>query len=47
MKMSTALRVAGIVLATATLGQAANVRGWLSWRGPQQNGSSFENKSPR
>jgi len=50
MKVKTALGAFGFLLAFELFlpvpGHAAPVRGWLSWRGPQQNGSSLEKNLP-
>src|SRR5436190_17965859 len=45
MKLATALGGLGWLL-MAGLGTAAPVRGWLSWRGPQQTGASLEKNLP-
>src|SRR5882672_6361229 len=48
MKVRTALVALGLFLAGAIAIPlpAAPVRGWLNWRGPQQNGSSLEKNLP-
>jgi outer membrane protein assembly factor BamB len=50
MKVKTALGALGFVLAGELLlpfrAHAAPVRGWLSWRGPEQNGASLEKNLP-
>ena len=46
MKVTTALTAAGLLLVSGFLAHASDVRGWLSWRGPQQNGSSLEKNLP-
>ncbi len=50
MKTSFVLGILGVSLAGGLLATsesaAAPVRGWLSWRGPQQNGTSLEKNLP-
>jgi outer membrane protein assembly factor BamB len=46
MKVTTALGALGLLLSSLALPSQAAVRGWLSWRGPQQNGTSLETKLP-
>src|SRR2546422_11727316 len=45
MKLVSALVGFGMVV-NAGLAEAAPARGWLSWRGPQQNGASLEKNLP-
>jgi len=42
----TALWLFTAALSTAPISHAAAYRGWLSWRGPQQNGTSLEKGLP-
>src|SRR5258706_12501559 len=44
MKATTALGAVAVLAATVASG--APVRGWLSWRGPQQSGVSLERNLP-
>ncbi len=44
-KLSAVLSAFSILLATASL-HAAPVKGWLNWRGPNQNGASLEKGLP-
>ena len=44
-KTLTALLVLAVGL-VATKAPAADVRGWLDWRGPAQNGTSLEKGLP-
>lgn len=44
--LATALIIASGFLSWAPGAHAAPVRGWLSWRGPQQNGTSLEKGLP-
>ena len=37
----------GLWLAFGMPARAASVSGWLNWRGPQQNGTSLENRPAR
>src|SRR5258706_3892476 len=50
MKVTTALGALALALASGFFvpltNTAAPVRGWLNWRGPQQNGSSLEKNLP-
>src|SRR6202158_4799928 len=50
MKLTTALSALGLALASGFIVPAtattAPVRGWLNWRGPQQNGTSLEKNLP-
>ena len=49
MKVTTALGALGLALVSgflAPLTTTAAVRGWLNWRGPQQNGTSLEKNLP-
>src|SRR2546421_6081791 len=50
MKFRTALKGCSLLLFIALVQpgpvEAANVDGWLSWRGPQQNGASLEKNLP-
>src|SRR5258706_1318764 len=50
MKVTTALGALALALASGFFvpltNTAAPVRGWLNWRGPQQNGTSLEKNLP-
>src|SRR5205085_11038905 len=49
MKWKTALGISLLAIASLVwpyYGNAAEVHGWLSWRGPQQNGASLEKNLP-
>jgi len=50
MKVTSTVVAVGLLLAgsavNAQITGAAPVRGWLSWRGPQEDGSSLEKNLP-
>src|SRR5436190_2680865 len=46
MKVTTVLSAAGLLLVSGFFSHASDVRGWLNWRGPYQNGSSLEKNLP-
>src|SRR5260221_2379788 len=46
MKVTTVLGALGVLLVSGIPALASDVRGWLNWRGPQQNGSSLEKNLP-